>query len=410
MADPVLKDEITAENIVEKVNLANKELADNLRSEFKELEEKAKADPLLDEKITKINDNITELRAKQDAFELKAQRPSANNSSDSDQTPEQRAKLETFEQFIRGGMASLNADQQRSLASAPDTAGGYTIPIDFERQILMNEYNAAELRGICRVSTTSRDTVITSILSQPIMSWGTKGIEVTAQDINAGNRELKIRQLVGLAIIADDTLDDSEANIWNELYAGFSQSQAEEEDRGIIIGDNIAEMEGILTNTAVTDNFTLTGVSGGYQDADNNGLNAFTRALYKVKKTYRQNGHWAFASRTEAEVRTFVDKNGNQQWQPRVTDKTPDMFLGYPIVNPEAMPTNAADDSLADGLITALFGDFNRGYSVKDRTGLSVKRLDEKYAEYLSTGFLVTKRVGGKVMMPEAFSCLKIGA
>jgi len=56
-----------------------------------------------------------------------------------------------------------------------------------------------------------------------------------------------------------------------------------------------------------------------------------------------------------------------------------------------------------------IFGDFSY-YKIRDRKGMSVQRLVEKYAEYGEIGFLIRKRVGGMLILPEAFSCVKIAA
>ena len=50
------------------------------------------------------------------------------------------------------------------------------------------------------------------------------------------------------------------------------------------------------------------------------------------------------------------------------------------------------------GKVMAIFGDFKAGYRIIDRTGMTIQRLVELYAEEGVVGFLVTKRVSGAVM------------
>jgi len=59
-------------------------------------------------------------------------------------------------------------------------------------------------------------------------------------------------------------------------------------------------------------------------------------------------------------------------------------------------------------LILLYFGDFKAGYKIRDRKGLTVQRLIERYAEYDQTGFKIVKRVGGQVTLVEAFCPVKI--
>jgi HK97 family phage major capsid protein len=55
-----------------------------------------------------------------------------------------------------------------------------------------------------------------------------------------------------------------------------------------------------------------------------------------------------------------------------------------------------------------LVGDFGAGYRIRDRAGITIQRLVERYAEYGQTGFLIKRRTGGKTVMAEAFTPVKI--
>ena len=72
----------------------------------------------------------------------------------------------------------------------------------------------------------------------------------------------------------------------------------------------------------------------------------------------------------------------------------------------EDVAVSSGDDVAADSFSIA-FGDFRKGYKIRDRAGVTVQRLVEKYADYDQTGFIVKKRVGGQVVLPEAFVLLK---
>ena len=159
--------------------------------------------------------------------------------------------------------------------------------------------------------------------------------------------------------------------------------------------------QGVIADERVQANFKVTGVAGALSDASNNGVDALIDMLQSLKKTYRRNSTWAMNSTTEGTVRQFKDGNGQYLWQPPVQPGNPSTLLGRPLANPEAMPDVAANS------FSIALGDFRKGYKIRDRAGLSVQRLVEKYAEYDQTGFIVKKRVGGQVTLPEAFVLLK---
>ena len=63
--------------------------------------------------------------------------------------------------------------------------------------------------------------------------------------------------------------------------------------------------------------------------------------------------------------------------------------------------------AIAAGTKPILFGDFNF-YWIGDRQGVTFKRLNERYADTGQIGFLATKRVDGKLVLPEAMKVLQM--
>jgi HK97 family phage major capsid protein len=210
--------------------------------------------------------------------------------------------------------------------------------------------------------------------------------------------------LRALVLIHNNTLDDADANIWAELNGAFSRAIAEAEDTAFAAGSGVNQPQGVIADSRVQANFKLSGVADKLSDANNNGVDPLIGALYSLKKIYRRNATWALNSATEAEVRKLKDGDKNYLWQPPVQAGAPATLLGRPLINPEGMPDIAA------GSFPIVIGDFRTGYAIRDRAGVTVQRLIERYAEYDQTGFLVKRRTGGQVVLPEAFACLKIAA
>jgi HK97 family phage major capsid protein len=57
-----------------------------------------------------------------------------------------------------------------------------------------------------------------------------------------------------------------------------------------------------------------------------------------------------------------------------------------------------------------IFGDIGQGYQIVDRVGLTFQTLKELFAVQNQIAYLARMRVGGKVVLPEAISILKIHA
>lgn len=385
---------------------AHEVLKEHVDKKIEELRKSSTADPMTLETIEKVNVDLTELRSKYDALLLASQRPGGAANAEAGNDPEMELRKAAFVKMLRYGAGAdgrtmMSPEETRALSSVSDSEGGFLVPNSFESDIIMNAYNDGELRPLCQVGTTSRDSVQMPVLAKPTVAWGTRNLAVTAQDIATGQERLEIWSLKALTLIANDTLDDSAADVWAELQDAFSMAIAEAEDDAFSVGPGDKMPKGFAADSRVQANFTVSGVAGALSDATHNGVDALITMLQSLKKTYRRNATWAMNSTTEGVVRQFKDDNGQYLWQPAVQPGNPNLLLGRPIVNPESMADVAAN-SFSIGL-----GDFRKGYKIRDRAGISVQRLSEKYAEYDQTGFIIKRRTGGQVVLPEAFTMLK---
>lgn len=358
--------------------------------------------------VEKVNDDITEIRKSVKELEVRMNRPKFNPESDVKGEEEREFRLAAFEKWLRYGFdgekVTWTPEEKRALSSASDGDGSFLVPIEWESGVIMNAYNLAELRPICQVGTTGRDTVQLGALSKPTVAWGRSNIAISTQTLTAGGERITIYDLRAIALVHNNTLDDAEANLESEINMAFGRAVAEGEDDAFAVGAGDDSPKGVAADSRVQVNKINSGISDAFSDATHNGVDVLTDVLYKPKKTYRKNGTWAFNSTTEAVIRKLKDGEGRYLWQPPVQEGTPALLLGKPIVNPEGMPDIAAN------AFPVVFGDFMAGYKIRDRAGLKVQRLIERYAEYDQTGFKIVRRTGGQVTLAEAFGCLKIAS
>lgn len=391
--------------VFDEMRSAHESLKEHVDIQIKEVRKNDEASALTIEAVEKINTDLTELRSKYDDLLKASQRPGAAGIGAVDD-PEMELRQSAFTKYLRfgagdTGRGAMTHEEVRALSSSSDVDGGFLVPTTFETEIITNAYNEAELRPLCNVAATGRDTVQLAALSKPVVAWGTRNLAISPQELSAGGERLEIFDLKALTLIANNTLDDSAADIWAELRDMFSMAIAEAEDDAFAIGAGNNSPQGFIADTRVLANYVPTGVAGAIADGSNNGVDALITMLQSLKKTYRRNATWAMNSTSEGEVRKLKDSNGQYLWQPPVQPGNPATLLGRPLVNPEGMPDIAANS------FSIALGDFRKGYKVRDRSGVTVQRLVEKYADYDQTGFIVKKRVGGQVILPEAFVLLR---
>ena len=389
---------------------AHEEFKTFVNKQIDEIRTTGSVHPDTETTLGKINDDITQLRTNYEEMIVASKRSTAMEQRSEGGiiiSPEEELNQRAFDKFLRGGMGetcSMDADEKRALSSSADKDGGFLIPTTFESEVITQAFDEGELRALCNVAPTGRDTVQLSALSKPVVAWGTRNLAVDPQDLSAGGERIEIFDLKALTLIANNTLDDAVADVWGELRDQFASAVAEAEDAAIAAAAGDKMPQGVISDERVQANFVKTGVAGALNDGSNNGVDALITMLQSLKKTYRRNATWAMNSTTEGKVRQFKDSQGQYLWQPPVQPGNPSTLLGRPLVNPESLPDVGANS------FSIALGDFRRGYKLRDRSGLTVQRLVEKYAEYDQTGFLIRKRLGGQVLLPEAFVLLKTAA
>jgi len=389
------KKDLTA--VVEQINRTFDELRTANDARLTEIEKRGEATAETNAKVDKINADLTELRTTMNTLERQIAHANlpAGESRETTEDMEKRHDL-----FLRG-IRHDDFSEYRTLDGSTDADGGILIPPSFEQGILMQAYDEADVRGVCQVGPTGRDLVIFSSMQKPSVAWGSGNI--SKQTSKTGAERMGIFDLRALITISNNTLEDAEANIVAELTMAFGQALAEAEDDAFVVGTGVEQPHGIMTDADILARFVKTGVAAAISDANNNGIDPLIEALYKLKKVYRRRATFAFNSTTEGAVRKLKDSDGQYLWQPPVQAGAPATLLGKPIINPEGM------DDIGANKYPMLVGDFTQ-YKIRDRAGMSVQRLSERYADDDETGFIIKKRLGGKPVQYEAFTPIKCSA
>lgn len=399
-----------------------KELKDEVRTTFtafkeandKALEETEKRGVVTAETaktVETINEDITTLKTAVQDLSKRSQRIKAKEGEYNERTGEEQEAYElrsaAFGKYLRFGMgdntpAEFSVEEKRALAGTSDTDGQFLVPEDMESNIIIAAADGAEIRPLVQVGTTSRDSVKMGALGRPIVQWGTRGLKVDPQSLNTGGLIIPIKNIRALTLVSNDTLDDAAANIIAELEDMFQTAVAEAEDDAFIVGQDQDSPKGILTNATVQAAAVASGIADGIADGSHNGMDVLKQMLYGLKKVYRRNSTWAMNSTTEGAYRSLKDGEGRYLWDDNLDTAGNAKLLGRVVVNPEGMPDIVAN------AFPVILGDFKSGYKVRDRAGLTITRLVERYAEYDQTGFVLKKRVGGGVALAEAFVPLKV--
>ena len=288
-----------------------------------------------------------------------------------------------------------NIEVRNALSIGSDTEGGYLVPDEFENTVItaLNEENI--IRKFAHIFTTSSGAHKIPVVSQRgTASWIDEAGLITESDDTFGQQLIGAHKVGTLIKVSEELLSDSAFNLESYFTTEFARRIGNAEEEAFLTGNGTGKPTGIFNATG--------GAEIGVTAAAANTITAdeLIDLFYSLKAPYRKNAIWILNDSTVKIIRKLKDSNGQYLWQPALRDGEFDTILGKRIFTSPFAPEAAASAK------TIAFGDFSY-YWIGDRQGVSFKRLNERYAETGQVGFLATKRVDGKLILPEAIKVLQ---
>jgi HK97 family phage major capsid protein len=299
-----------------------------------------------------------------------------------------------FDNYLRKGLRQMD---QKALSSVRLADGGALCPTEFRAELLEALADILKFKGLANVISISSKAVELPVFEHTgtvsnTAELGTMSVEDTSDAF--GKKTFTPHKVSARFKVSEELLEDSEVDIARLLIDHFSQRLAEELEDDFINGSGVDEAEGILNATGITATdlgssaTTITGVSG---------INAVLQAPYDLSEQYRRNGAYIMPRQSVKEVRLLKDSNNVPLFMP-MSAGMPAELNGYRVVEMERMPTPAAD-----GDCVFIFGDLKK-YTIVERKGITVKRLEETHAATGEIGFILTARVDGAITDSAAFT------
>lgn len=354
-------------------------------------------------KLEKINAHYDELKSAQKALEAAISRQ-ASGTGEGAPMDETRA---AFVSYVRKGI------EAKGLAVNPNEDGGYLVPTAVQGPMVERLFDISPIRGIANVQPISGNALEGTVdYGQANVQW----LDELSDNDDSATPTLKKYRIevnrMGASPRASQTiLEDAVVNVEAWLAGKLARDFAQAEGAAFVSGSGVSRPRGFTTYTtaATADGsrawgqleHVATGSSGSFGTAPN-GSDKLIDLVHALKAAYRTGAVFVMNKKTAGAVRQL--KADNQYiWLPSMAEGQPDRLLGYPVVEAEDM----ADFSTANSLAIA-FGNFREGYTIVDRTGLSILRNPFKAPPEVI--FHAVKRVGGAVVNFEAIKFLKFGS
>jgi HK97 family phage major capsid protein len=375
-----------------------------------QIERRASADALTEEKAARINDALDAKLRKLEELTLKSARPALDGVRLADAASGREHKA-AFDSYIRrgetGGLRQLEL-KAMSIGSNPD--GGYLVPPEIEQTIGKRLAAISPIRSIADVREVSAAVYKKPFMTAgPAVGWvGETAARPQTASPTLDELSFPAMELYAMPAASATLLEDAVVDIDQWLAAEVEQAFAEQEGAAFVSGDGVNKPKGFLAYTAVADaswswgnlGYLATGAAGAF--AASNASDVLVDLIYSVRAGYRQNGAFVMNRKTQSVIRKFKDANGNYLWQPPAVVGDRASLMTFQVVEAEDMPDIAAN------AFAIAFGDFRRGYLVVDRQGVRILR--DPYSAKPYVLFYTTKRVGGGVQDFSAIKLLKFAA
>jgi HK97 family phage major capsid protein len=383
-----------------------------------EIEKKACADVLLEQKVARIDQAVSAAQARLDRVVSEALRPELGSGSGSGgpsgstagraTSPFHGEEKAAFDGYIRTG-ASFGLEIKAGLSSAP-TSGGYIVPAETERAIERRLMAGSPMREIATVRT-----VASGVFRKPVSTAGIASgwVAETAARPETDPATLALLEFPAADLYASPAatqslLDDALINLDDWLAAEVEDAFAAQETQAFVTGDGVNKPKGFLSYPVVADagqawgqiGSVALGAAGAFGGP--NPTDRLIDLVYAPRAQYRPNGRFVMNRRTVSAIRKFKDADGNYIWAPATRPGETASLLGYAVTEIETMPDLAANS------LSIAFGDFARGYLIVDRAGVRVLR--DPYSAKPYVLFYTTKRVGGGVQDFRAIKLLRFAA
>lgn len=407
------------------------------------IEAKGTVDPLLTQKVDKINDHITEvekqiseykaLQTQVDELEARFARPSLGaaeevaleikNTSDFFSnigsgrgenkivTPTE-AQIEQYKNyrpaFLNYMRYGKTGEYFAALEVGTDPLGGYWVMPDTTGRIATLIFETSPIRQIAAIQIVGTDTLEGFNDLDEATSGGWVGEKEARPDTatpNIGKWSIPVHEQYAQPKSTQKMLDDAFNNPEQWLERKVADKLARTENNAFVLGDGILKPRGFLTYAAGTPTSALwnviqqtnSGAAGAFKATDSG--DPLIDLVFTLKQVYRTGARWVMARATLAAVRKLKDGQGNYLWERDFSNLQGTMVLGFPVTEGEDMP------AIAGNSLSIAFGNFSLAYQIVDRSGIRILR--DPFTDKPNVRFYTTKRVGGAVVNFEAIKIMK---
>ena len=322
-------------------------------------------------------------------------KPESNPSASKPTGKNSEEYKKAFWNQVRGRMTP---DIYNALQVGTLSEGGYTVPDEFDRQLVDGLQEENIMRGLVHIIRTgSGEHKIPVVASHGTGSWIDEEQAIPESDDAFSQVTLSAHKFATMIRVSRELLNDSAFDIAAYIALEFVRRAGAAEEEAIISGDGSHKPIGLLHATL--------GAQTGVTTASSTTITAdeLIDMQHSLKSGYRRKACWIMNDATISAIRKLKDGQGQYIWQPGIKEGAPDMLFNQRVLMSNYMPLIGAGNKVI------LYGDYSY-YWLAEREGRTLERLNELYAVTDQVGFKMTERLDGRLILPEAVKCLQMKA
>lgn len=305
---------------------------------------------------------------------------------------------ETFEKYLRFGMVELDSEERAVLRTGYDaearaqgvgttTAGGYTVDSEMASQIVdaLKAFGGMRAAKTNAFSTSTGGTLEVPTLDETSQKGAILAENVAApeQDLTFGQKTLSAHKYTSKMVkVSVELLQDSEYDIASEVSSALGTRIARITNEHFTSGTGTGQPEGVVVSSGV-------GKAGATGQTTSVTYDDLVDLVHSIDPAYRDGSEFMFNDSSLKGLRKLKDADNRPLWQPGLTSGEPSTILGHGyVINQDVAAMGASAKSI-------LFGNFGY-YWIRDVKGITLIRLDERFAEAHQVAFLGFSRHDGK--------------
>ncbi len=391
------KEEVKAADVMEAVTALRAEID----KQSPNLEKIDKIQVFLDEQEKKNQEFLTEhksyidreaeLKERMNVLELELARSGgAGDAKNYKDSPEYKA----MNQYCKIGNQATTEEKQL-LRTDSNIDGGFLTITVLDTEITRKITEISAIRSLARVRTISSKSLEVPVRAAILTATFEGETETNTDSTSTYSNETlnTFRQSVTVPITLD-MLMNAEFDMEAEIMRDAGESFAQGEGLNFIVGDGVKKPAGYVSDVRIT--------ATARQSETASTITATDVILLTGDLKSGYNPTYVFNRTTLAFLRTLKSTTGDFLWQPGLNGPVANTINGFPYLIAQDQP------DIADNAFPVAFGDFQRGYTIVDRTGMSVIRDEFTRKNDAIVEFTINRWLYGQVTLPEAIKLLQV--